>query len=565
MSDMSRAFGSAVRDFRAARFQAALQSILSRVTGRPDELLSYEDVVKKLRPTGRSERGVREIPLEAIVGSVGRATDFTRSFLPLRDSDEQRWARVKAFADEHGLDALPPIDVYQIGEAYFVHDGNHRVSVARLKGRIYIDASVTEVQTRVPLAPGAKPDELIIKAEYAAFLEYTRIDQLRPGCDLSVSVPGQYPRLEDHIEAHRYRMEERQGEVSLREAACAWYDEVFLPVAQAIREHGILRYFPGCTETDLFLWLSDHRVALQRELGWQVEPHVAAERLAAQIKHQPELASGDVRRLRRETGRWRREKLVDRYGDRLFADILVPIRGKERGWRALDQALALARAENANIYGLHVTESEARGTDGEVDATRMEFQRRCKAAGIAGQIGVEAGDVANQVCERAVMTDLVIVELEHPPAHTAIARLGSKFTTILRRAVRPVMAVPGAASPLTHALLAYDGSGKAREALFVAAYFAERFKMPLIILSVEDVAPDALDYASRYLDMHEAQADFVQSGGPVAEAILRTATDRSADLLLMGGYGATPVRQMVLGGSVEQVLRESSWPVLVCL
>jgi hypothetical protein len=91
---------SAVQAFKAARRRAALEEIMAHLTGKSVELLSYEDVRQKLRASGSTPRGVREIPLDAIVGSVGRYTDFTRSFLPRQDSDQDRWARVQAAAPD---------------------------------------------------------------------------------------------------------------------------------------------------------------------------------------------------------------------------------------------------------------------------------------------------------------------------------------------------------------------------------------------------------------------------------------------------------------------------------
>ncbi|RME07358.1 MAG: universal stress protein, partial [Anaerolineae bacterium] len=84
----------AVEDFRRARRKAALQQILARLTGRPAELLSYDDVRRQLRALEGGQTTLQEIPLDAIVGSVGRYTDFTRDFLPRRDSDQQRWVDV---------------------------------------------------------------------------------------------------------------------------------------------------------------------------------------------------------------------------------------------------------------------------------------------------------------------------------------------------------------------------------------------------------------------------------------------------------------------------------------
>jgi len=118
--------GSAQRDFHEARRRAGLEAIMARLTGKSIDLFAYEEVRQKLKAKGSIPRGLQDIPLDAIVGSVGRYGDFTRSFLPRRDSDEQRWARVKAQVTD--MQGLPPIEVYQIGEVYFVRDGNHRVS-----------------------------------------------------------------------------------------------------------------------------------------------------------------------------------------------------------------------------------------------------------------------------------------------------------------------------------------------------------------------------------------------------------------------------------------------------
>src|SRR5687768_4195821 len=125
-------FHMAIQDFQSARKKAAIQEVLARIRGKSNQLLSYEEVADKLKLRARTDRGVQHIPLEAIVGSVGRDTDFTRAFLPRRAVDQQRWAKVKT-AMEDGA-GLPPIEVYKVGEVYFVMDGNHRVSIARQEG-----------------------------------------------------------------------------------------------------------------------------------------------------------------------------------------------------------------------------------------------------------------------------------------------------------------------------------------------------------------------------------------------------------------------------------------------
>jgi len=128
MTDQT-AYAQAIIDFQNARRKADMQTLLSLLTGKSNELLSYEDVRQKLRAIEGSRRELQDIPLDAIVGSVGRYTDFNRDFLPRNESDQHRWVRVMVEAT--GLTGLPPIEVYQVGEVYFVLDGNHRVSVAR--------------------------------------------------------------------------------------------------------------------------------------------------------------------------------------------------------------------------------------------------------------------------------------------------------------------------------------------------------------------------------------------------------------------------------------------------
>jgi hypothetical protein len=133
---------------------------------------------------------------------VGRYADFTRSFLPKECVDAHRWARVEVAAT--GLVGLPPIEVHQIGEVYFVLDGNHRVSVASRLGATHMEAHVTELKSRVALSPDDQPDDLIIKAEYTELLERTGLHKIRPHADLRLTAPGGCRLLEEHIQVHHY-------------------------------------------------------------------------------------------------------------------------------------------------------------------------------------------------------------------------------------------------------------------------------------------------------------------------------------------------------------------------
>src|SRR5690606_27324682 len=249
LMDLTR-FGSAIEDFYRARRQAALEEILAFFTGASLDLLSYEEIRRQFPIQGHIDRGLQEIPLSAIVGSVGRYRDFTRTFLPRHTGDASRWAQVKVAQVTQGV---PPISVYQIGEVYFVRDGNHRVSVAQQMGSKTIEAYVTEVKTPVPLEPDDQLDDLILQAEYADCLAQTGLDQARPQANLSLTSPGRYPLFLEHIEVHRYFMGlEQHREIPYPEAVSHWYDAVYLPVVRLMKEHGLLDDFPDRTEADLY-------------------------------------------------------------------------------------------------------------------------------------------------------------------------------------------------------------------------------------------------------------------------------------------------------------------------
>lgn len=568
------AFWRAAQDFRRLRQKADLEALLARLTGQPVALLPYEEVRQQLRAQAMSEKGLRDIPLDAIIGSAGRYTDFTRSFLPRQDADEERWARVLLATNE--LTGLPPIEVYQIGEAYFVKDGHHRISVARSLGATHIQAYVTEVQTRVPLTPDVTPEALILKAEYAGFLEQTRLDELRPGADLTVTVAGKTAELLEHIQVHQYFMGlDFKRDVPYAEAVTHWYDTVYLPFVQVIRARQILREFPGRTEADLYLWCAEHRAALETELGWQIDPEEAAVDLLHRFSPQKSAArvgeklrdwlTPDGLEAGPPPGEWRRMWLSGRQDERLFSDLLVPISGRDTAWAALTQAIEIARREGSRLRGLHVVGSEAEKA--AAAPIQAEFARRCAEAGIPGNLVVEVGEITRTICDRSGWTDLVVVHLAYPPAPQPAARLSSGFSTLVRRCPRPILAVPQAVHPLERALLAYDGSPKAEEALFVATYLAGHWGLALTVLTVaesERPSTTMLAHAQEYLAAHDVAAEGLQRTGPVAETILQTATERDSNLLIVGGYGFKPMLEVVLGSTVDALLRASRWPVLIC-
>lgn len=585
----------AVNDFRAARRKAVLESILSFLSGRSADLISYDEIRNKFRTIETARRTLENIPISQIAGSVGRYADFSRSFLPRRESDQDRWASVRVgIESQHGL---PPIETYKVGEVYFILDGHHRVSVAREMGFETIEGYVIPVSTRVPLSPGDSPDDLIIKAEYDEFLGKTKLDDLRPGVNLLVSAPGQYPKLLEHIAVNKYFMDLKQSkETVYADAVTDWYDTIYLPIATMILDRNILRDFPGRTEADLYLWIIDHRSALGGgELGWEIRPDLAADdftkrysptrqRIIPRILNRvTDLLVPDVLEGGPPPGYWREHQSPHRQ-DRLFDDILIALPGvlpdTKNQWSAIDAAIEVAKRESARLTGMHVIADRHPAKKALLDEIEAEFNRRCEQAGITHRMVIEQGSVARLVCERSRWVDLTVFGVNYPPPSQPWKRLRSGSRYIIRCSSSPIFAVQNAQVRLDSALLAYGPGPKADEALFVAAYLAAGWKINLTVITVTGVQPAASislqQRARAYLENQSVQASYIEIpesaiiGRNVdrktnaAREILLHAESSSADFIIMGGYESSPIAEAFSSSIVDRVLRSTRRPVLLC-
>jgi hypothetical protein len=252
--------------FHEARRKAVLTELLDALRRQPSAMFSLEDVRTRLNIRGQRWLGHQTVPLDHIIGSEGRYSDFDRRFLPRTNALRHRWSSI----DRAMLEAveLPPIELYKIGDIYFVRDGNHRVSVARQQGQFYIDAYVTELIVDVPLGPDLSMRALLLKEEYSDFLEWTNLHDLRPDERIEFSELGGYLDLVRHINAHRYYLgQDLKRDISRDEAVAHWYDEVYMPIVRIIREQQVLRHFPQRTEADLYRWIIEHRWYMRERTG----------------------------------------------------------------------------------------------------------------------------------------------------------------------------------------------------------------------------------------------------------------------------------------------------------
>ena len=141
------------------------------------QLIPFDEVSRRLALSRRSYLGPREIPIDRIVGSVDRSADFRRDFRPRRRLSRSRLANLRA-AFPDGV--MPAISVFEVGGAYFVEDGHHRVALAQERGADYIDAEVTRLETSYEIGPDTDVARLVHTEQQRTLLDESGLSRARP-------------------------------------------------------------------------------------------------------------------------------------------------------------------------------------------------------------------------------------------------------------------------------------------------------------------------------------------------------------------------------------------------
>lgn len=130
----------AAEQFRQWHARGKRAWVWSKLTGQQKRLLNLSETSRRYHVRNIRDGGLRFVPLDQIRGSEGRTTDFDADFRPLHAHNRDRWIGI-AVARMHEL-PLPSVELVQLGDSYFVRDGHHRISVARMMGQQDIDAQV---------------------------------------------------------------------------------------------------------------------------------------------------------------------------------------------------------------------------------------------------------------------------------------------------------------------------------------------------------------------------------------------------------------------------------------
>jgi hypothetical protein len=260
----------AENDFLRARRHQVLARLATWLRREPDDVnmvLPFDEVVAALGQVGERHVGLQTIPLEAVVGSVDRTRDFDRRFRPTSTRVRDRWQRL-AVAQRRG-EPIPPIDVYQVGELYFVRDGHHRVSVAHALGLQAVEAYVTAVLTRLPATGIRHRGDLILKDYRREFLERVPLPP-QARSRITLTEPRWYGELGMFVEAWGFRLSQDEDRMLTRaEVARRWYDEEYVPVVRMLRQADLLD--DEVTEAEGYLNVACERWRLIRSHEWSEE------------------------------------------------------------------------------------------------------------------------------------------------------------------------------------------------------------------------------------------------------------------------------------------------------
>ncbi len=193
------------------------------------------------------ERGTLMVPLEKIVGSVGRYHDFDSQFRTHTARVDERQKNI-IIAMREGK-KLPPISLYQIKNDYYILDGHHRFRAAKELGRSHILSRILE------LLPSKNTLENKLYIEKIGFRDKGGLTEC-----IELTELGHTKHLEWQINEHREALtRERQQEVSYEQAAADWYTTIYRPLAKIIATSDLVRSFPGRSVDDLYLYISVHQ------------------------------------------------------------------------------------------------------------------------------------------------------------------------------------------------------------------------------------------------------------------------------------------------------------------
>ncbi len=278
----------------------------------------------------------------------------------------------------------------------------------------------------------------------------------------------------------------------------------------------------------------------------------------------------------------------------MFKTILVPIDGSDTSLVAVDYAIELSRSFNAEITGISVIDIKKLagpfmrdlGTsiggmvpygdfqqnvrkflEDTCRAALDELEGKCDSASIPCTRTIKEGVVSKEIVESAKRCDIISMGMAGEHAFWRDALLGSNLESVVRQTHKPVLVTPEEYKKITKILVAYDGSSFSSKALNAGAEIAQQMHLPLTVITVSDEkksGEDILSQATEILKGYDITHDNMLEGGDTVDAILGFCKKGSYDLLVIGAYGHSKIRELILGNTTVQIMRKVTCPVLLC-
>jgi nucleotide-binding universal stress UspA family protein len=574
----SMLISKAQNDFDRAKRAADWQYAVGILTKKDYHLIDYNEVRSRLSDTCNLPIVHKEIPIQSIVGSVSRNTDFTRTFLPKLIHDRERWVKVK-LANESS-EGVPPIEVYQIGNVYFVLDGHHRVSVMKSYGAEFISANVRIINRDVPLLPSDSADEIIVKVERDSFLKKTKIDKLLPAVNFELKNPGEYIELLEHITVHRYFMGlDFQRDIDSDEAVLHWYENVYLPVIKIVRDRNMLRGFPDKTETELYLWIENNKAELTKEFGdelrtaavaWNIQEKYDIRKTSVWKKIwkkiyiwlTPNMSDWGVR-----TGDWRKEFL--QYDTSPFIHrMMIAVADLEADKEYLRSAIQFSKKYGAWVGIVHVVKRQTMLHSEWMKKYQAEIEDMLETEGVQGKFFPLYGNLTKILSERAFWSDLSLFKLKYRPQLKKITLTEDGWNAIIMRIPGPICVIPEIIeAEIKQVVLAFSQSPKAREAMCFADILSKSTNCRIsVVISGKDETRrnSAYEEVKKYYVRQNVEADYFVIDNEPEVAILQTADQIHADLIVMGGFSRSLLQRIFKRSTIDKIFVATKKPVIIC-
>ena len=219
---------------------------------KSEYLKSFNEEQKKQNAYNSVNLGLKEVPIDKIVGSVQKYTDFDKNFKPKNDIVRERWEQI--YIANMNNTPLPPVILYKIKDEYYVYDGNHRISVAK-----FLDFKSLEAEVLEFISTGDKTDDIIYR-EKNLFEKETDLG------DILFSEPGKYQRLIQEIQKFdQYLKTKKNMNVSFKEAAFRWNKNIFKPITDILEQNEVKKSFDFYNINDIFLFFLDHKYYLSKD------------------------------------------------------------------------------------------------------------------------------------------------------------------------------------------------------------------------------------------------------------------------------------------------------------